>query len=485
MTAFNLIPLLPELFIIITAMGFLIVGLNIAKEGRDGEATEIVSWASCVSYAIAALILVVIGWKSQIILNGMFKLDSFAGLMKLLVLAGVGASLALSVKYLKDETIARFEYPVLVSLAGVGMMMMVSSNSLLSLYMGLELQSLSLYVLAAFNRNSVKSSEAGLKYFILGALSSGMLLFGISLIYGFTGSVDYGVIQAALLVVEQVPFGITFGLVFILAGLAFKISAVPFHMWTPDVYQGAPSSVTAFFAIAPKIAAMALLVRLLLEPFGSVADQWGQIIYFVSVGSMVLGAFAAISQENIKRLMAYSSIGNMGYALIGLCVGTAAGVSGLILYLLIYMIMTIGTFSIILSMQRDGKSYEKISDLSGLSKTNPVLAYSMAILMFSMSGIPPMAGFFGKLFIFEAAVAAEYYVLATLGVLTSVVAAYYYLRIIKVMFFDEAADPFDANLPFARRALLFISLFFVLGFILKPSVLLLTVEGAAAVFFPG
>ncbi len=485
MIGFNLIPLLPEIFLALTGMGLLIVGLNITKEGRGKEAAEIVSWTSCASYALAFVVLLGISWQPQIVLNGMFKLDQFAGFVKLLILLGMMTSLALSVRFIKDEGFARIEYPILITFAGIGMMIMVSASNLLTLYMGLELQSLSLYVLASFNRNSLRSSEAGIKYFLLGALSSGLLLFGISLIYGFTGSIDYGAIQATLMVLQDIPFGVTFGLVFMLAGLAFKVSAVPFHMWTPDVYQGAPTSVTAFFALVPKLAAMALLTRLLFEPFSALSEQWGQIIYFISVASMMVGAFAAIGQENIKRLMAYSSIGNMGYALIGLAVGTQMGVSALLIYLLIYMVMTAGTFAIIMSMRRDGRAYENISDLSGMSQTNPVLAYCLAILMFSMSGIPPLAGFFGKLFIFEAAVAGEFYVLAVLGVLSSVVAAYYYLRIVKVMFFDEAGDAFEGGLPFARRLILCLSIVFVLGFILKPGVFIASTQGAVAALFAG
>ena len=480
MIDFNLLPLLPEIFLSLTAMGFLIVGVC-----RGHESMQVVSWASVLSYAFCGILLLSMSWDTEIVLNDMFKFDRFAGLMKLLILLGLIISVALSVRYLKQEGIARFEYPVLVTLAGIGMMLMVSSNNLLSLYMGLELQSLSLYVLASFNRNSLKSSEAGVKYFVLGSLSSGMLLFGISLIYGFVGSVDFGAIGNTLASLQSVPFGVTFGLVFILAGLAFKISAVPFHMWTPDVYQGAPTSVTALFAIIPKIAAMGLLIRLLFEPFASIADQWGQIIYFLSLASMIVGSFAAIMQENIKRLMAYSSIGNMGYALIGVVAGTQGGVAAVILYLIIYLVMTSGVFTVILSMRRDGSDYEKISDLRGMSQSNPVMAYAMAILMFSMSGIPPMAGFFGKLLIFEAAIAQELYILAVFGVLSSVVAAYYYLRIVKVMFFEEEGDAFDGDLPFARRIVLFVSVMFVLAFAIKPGLIVASTQGAASVLFAG
>jgi len=365
------------------------------------------------------------------------------------------------------------------------MMVMVSANNMLSLYVGLELQSLALYVLAAFNRNSLKSSEAGIKYFILGALSSGFLLFGISLIYGFTGTIDFEVIQNTLMATETIGFGVTFGLVFILAGLAFKVSAVPFHMWTPDVYQGAPTCVTAFFAMVPKIAAMGLLMRLLFEPFGIMADQWGQIVYFLAVASMIVGAFAAIAQDNIKRLLAYSSIGNMGYVLIGIVAGNEVGASAVMLYLFIYMIMTAGVFAVVLCMRRNDHVLENISDLSGLSRHNPALAYGMAILMFSMAGIPPFAGFFGKLAIFNAAVEAELYVLAVVGVLTSVIGAYYYLRIIKVMFFDEPVDAYDSGFPLARKIVLTLSVLFIVGFIIKPGVVLNAMQAAASSLFVG
>ena len=418
MDDFNLIPLLPEIFLSLIGMGLLMVGVF-----QGNNATRVICWASAAGLTITALILLSIGWETQSVLNGMFVIDKFAGFMKLLIIIGLIASLALSVRYLIQEGMERIEFPILVLFAGIGMMMMVSANNLLALYMGLELQSLALYVLAAFHRNSMRSSEAGIKYFILGALSSGMLLFGISLIYGFTGSVDFDVIGQTLGDLSGVPFGVTFGLVFILAGLAFKISAVPFHMWTPDVYQGAPTAVTALFAMVPKIAAFGLLMRLLFEPFMALEDQWIQIIYFIALMSMILGAFAGIAQDNIKRLLAYSSIGNMGYALIGIVAGTPEGAGAVILYLFIYMMMTAGVFAIVLSMRRQGLAVYKISDLNGLSTTAPGLAYGMAILMFSMSGIPPAAGFFGKLVVFNAAVAEGYYILAVLGVLTSVVAA--------------------------------------------------------------
>ncbi len=480
MSDFNLLPLLPEIFMALVAMGLLIVGVT-----RGNESCPVTSWAAAIGVVIAGLFMFGISWDREIVLNGLFVFDGFAGMMKLMIMMGVIVSLALSIRFLQQENVCRFEYPVLVMFAGIGMMLMVSANNMLSLYMALELQSLSLYVLAAFQRNSYRSSEAGIKYFILGALSSGMLLFGISLIYGFTGSLDFVNIQSTLFSLGLISPGFTVGLVFVLAGLAFKISAVPFHMWTPDVYQGAPTSVTAFFAIVPKVAAMGLLMRLLFEPFAAAIDQWVQIIYFVALGSMIVGAFAAIAQNNIKRLMAYSSIGNMGYALIGIVAGTPEGVASVILYLLIYMIMTAGVFAIILCMRRNEMRVESITDLAGLSRTAPFLAYGMAILMFSMSGIPPMAGFFGKLAVFEAAVAQEYYVLAVIGIVTSVVAAFYYLRVIKVMFFDEAIDVLDKENSYARRVVLVAVLAFVMLFVLRPGIFIQSTQSAAAALFLG
>jgi NADH-quinone oxidoreductase subunit N len=324
--------------------------------------------------------------------------------------------------------------------------MMVSANDLIALYLGLELQSLSLYVLAAFKRDTTRSSEAGLKYFVLGALSSCMLLYGCSLIYGFTGTTAFDALATVLSGPETAPIGLIVGIVFLIAGLAFKVSAVPFHMWTPDVYEGAPTPVTAFFALAPKIAAISLFVRVMIDPFGDLLSEWRQVIVFISIGSMVLGSFAAIAQTNIKRLMAYSSIGHMGYALVGLAAGGTSGVQAIILYMTIYLAMNAGTFACILCMCRKGEMVEEISDLAGLSKSNPMLAAALLVFMFSMAGIPPLAGFFGKLYIFLAAIEAQMYTLAIIGVVASVVGAFYYLRIVKIMYFDEAAEPFDMPL---------------------------------------
>jgi NADH-quinone oxidoreductase subunit N len=362
--------------------------------------------------------------------------------MKVLTLFGSAVAIVLSVHFMKRTTIARFEYAILIMLASTGMMMMISANSLIALYMGLELQSLALYVVAAIDRDSSRSSEAGLKYFVLGALSSGMLLYGASLIYGFTGSVAFPQIAAAISASGS-SLGVVFGLVFIIAGLAFKVSAVPFHMWTPDVYEGSPTPVTAFFAAAPKVAAMALFIRVMVGPFAGVVPDWQQILVFVSIASMVLGAFAAIGQSNIKRLLAYSSIGHMGFALVGLASGSSEGVRGVIVYMMIYLIMTLGVFACVLAMRRKGRHVEEIADLAGLARNDKGLAFVLAMLMFSLAGIPPLAGFFAKYFVFLAAIKAGLFTLAVIGVVASVVGAYYYLRIVKIVYFDEPAEAFD------------------------------------------
>ena len=402
-----------------------------------------------------------------------FQSDSFTRYAKLLVLLGSGSCMLLSLRFVERNGMARFEFPVLFLFATLGMMMMVSANDLMSLYMGLELQSLALYVVAAFKRDTLRSTEAGLKYFVLGALSSGMLLYGISLVYGFVGTTNFDQLYGTIATLREssagLPVGLVIGLVFVAAGLAFKVSAVPFHMWTPDVYEGAPTIVTAFFATAPKIAALALFIRVMSEPFHALTDQWQQILVFVSLASMILGAFAALSQSNIKRLMAYSSIGHVGYALVGLAAGTQAGVEAVIIYITIYLIMNIGTFACILCMRRDGRMVEGISDLAGLSKSQPMMALALCIFMFSMAGIPPLLGFWGKWYVFAAALDAGLTMLVVIGVLTSVVGAFYYIRIIKIMYFDEAAEPFDgdngieSNLIIAGSALAIVGLFVFLS----------------------
>ena len=438
----NFYPALPEIFLACSAMAYMMVGVFV----NEKKALSVVHVLSLASLIIVGILLVSMRGKPMSAFNGQFVSDDFAIYMKLLVLLGSFVTLLMSQSYLKRENMARFEYPVLVLFATVGMMMMVSANDLIALYLGLELQSLSLYVLAAFKRDTTRSSEAGLKYFVLGALSSCMLLYGCSMIYGFTGTTAFDDLAKVLSGSESASIGLIVGIVFLIAGLAFKVSAVPFHMWTPDVYEGAPTPVTAFFALAPKIAAISLFVRVMIDPFGDLLSEWRQIIVFISIGSMVLGSFAAIAQTNIKRLMAYSSIGHMGYALIGLAAGGTNGVQAIILYMTIYLAMNAGTFACILCMCRKGEMVEEISDLAGLSKSNPMLAAALLVFMFSMAGIPPLAGFFGKLYIFLAAIEAQMYTLAIIGVVASVVGAFYYLRIVKIMYFDEAVEPFDMPL---------------------------------------
>jgi NADH-quinone oxidoreductase subunit N len=429
---------LPEIVLAVLAMALLMLGVF-----RKGDTFNIVTMGAIASLAIAALLVIWGGAGEEQAFAGAFVINTFGRVMKVLALFGAAVTIILSVHFMKRAKMDRFEYPILVLLASVGMMMMISANSLIALYMGLELQSLALYVVAAINRDSAKSSEAGLKYFVLGALSSGMLLYGSSLVYGFTGSVAFPQIAAALQTSGS-SLGITFGLVFIIAGLAFKVSAVPFHMWTPDVYEGAPTPVTAFFASAPKVAAMALFVRVMVEPFAHIVHDWQQIVVFVAIASMALGAFAAIGQTNIKRLLAYSSISHMGFALVGLAAANTEGVRGVVVYIMIYVIMTLGVFACVIAMRRQGQQVEEIADLAGLGRNNKALAFVLAMLMFSLAGIPPLAGFFGKYFVFLAAVKSGLWLLAILGVLASVVGAYYYLRIVKIMYFDEPAERFDA-----------------------------------------
>ncbi|MEM7215884.1 MAG: NADH-quinone oxidoreductase subunit NuoN [Pseudomonadota bacterium] len=464
-----------ELWLALGAMALLMFGV-FSGERSYSQVTGL----SIALLAAAGIWLFATGERGEA-MNGSFILDDFAWFMKLLTLVGSGLAVIMSVNYMRREGITNFEYPVLVITATLGMMIMISANNLISLYLGLELQSLSLYVLASINRDSVRSTEAGLKYFVLGALSSGMLLYGASLIYGFTGHTDFAGIAEALAGSDR-SLGLIFGLVFLLAGIAFKISAVPFHMWTPDVYEGSPTPVTAFFAAAPKIAAMSMLIRVVVGVFEPITPDWQQIIAFIAIASMVLGAFAAIGQNNIKRLMAYSSIGHMGYALVGLAAGTQAGVNGVILYMLIYMVMTVGTFACIIAMCRKDGFVEEIDDLAGLSKRNPFMAMMLTILMFSLAGIPPLAGFFAKYFVFVAAIQSGLYALAVIGVLASVVGAYYYLRIIKIMWFDEPADDF-VIMPAELRFVLLCSGIFVTFYVMIAGPVAEVTTTAAASFF--
>ncbi len=440
MTIQSLYPMWPELIIAASAMILLMVGVFRPQTDAYGER---IGWVAILALIVAGIVLVKQPDGAATLFDNAFVIDGFGRFMKLLVLAGSAVALVLSFDDFRDHQHMKFEYPVLVLLATVGMMMMVSAGDMISLYLGLELQSLALYVVAAFRRDDVKSSEAGLKYFVLGALSSGMLLYGASLVYGFTGSTSFTVIASvAKAGIAGGNIGLIFGLVFLMVGLAFKVAAVPFHMWTPDVYEGAPTPVAAFFSGAPKIAAMALLCRVTLGAFPDFVPQWQQIIVFLSLASMLLGAFAAIGQSNIKRLMGYSAIANVGYALIGLAAHSTDGTQGVLVYMAIYLFMTLGTFACVIAMRRQGGNVENIDDLAGLSKHNLPMAFALAMLMFSLAGIPPLAGFWAKWYVFLAAVNANLWFLAVVGVLASVVGAYYYLRIVKIMFFDEAALPF-------------------------------------------
>jgi NADH-quinone oxidoreductase subunit N len=433
---------IPEIVLAVSAMALMMVGAF-----RRADATRLCGGLALVALLVAFVTLLANTPARAVTFHGQFVADHFALFMKVLVLIGSALTLIMSLDYIERERMARFEYPVLILFATLGMLMMVSANDLISLYVGIELQSLSLYVVAAFKRDEVRSTEAGLKYFVLGALSSGMLLYGCSLVYGFAGTTNFDLLAKSFAGMSAPPVGLVVGIVFVLAGLAFKVSAVPFHMWTPDVYEGAPTPVTAFFAVAPKIAAIALFTRAMTGPFGPLVAQWQQVVVFVSIASMLLGAFAAIGQTNIKRLMAYSSIGHIGYALVGLAAGTQAGIAGVMVYMATYLPMNLGAFACILAMRREGRMVEDIADLAGLARTRPKIAYALALFLFSMVGLPPLAGFWGKVFVFLAAIDAGLVVLAVIGMLSSVVAAYYYVRIVKVMLFDEPARPFDRPAP--------------------------------------
>lgn len=471
----NLMPALPEIILAIGAMVMLMLGAF-----RKADSTNLITGLA-IGLFIVALVLTILA-PAGMTMNGAFVMDEFARTMKILIFAAAAIALSLGVDFVQREGYGRFELPVLIVLATLGMGMMVSATTLIALYLGLELMSLALYVTAAINRDSTRASEAGLKYFVLGALSSGMLLYGASLVYGFTGHTEFGPI-ADTLQAGGVSTGVIFGLVFILAGLVFKISAVPFHMWTPDVYEGSPTPITAFFAAAPKIAAMALLVRIAVDAFEPATREWQQVLTFVAIASMVLGAFAAIGQRNIKRLMAYSSIGHMGYALVGLAAGTVAGVQGVMLYMAIYLAMTLGTFAFILAMRRkDEGNVEQISDLAGYASNNPLMAAILTALMFSLAGIPPLAGFWGKWYVFLAAVEAGLWPLAIIGVLSSVVGAYYYLRIVKIMWFDDAEGRFVAPAG-ELRLVMGASGVFVLAYIVFGGPIAAYAEAAARTFF--
>ena len=461
----NLNLVLPEIFISLSIMFLLILGVFIKNSSK------LIFNAS----VLILLITAVITFNETFIVNRItlfndsVVIDYMASLMKIITLLGAFIVLVISSNYLKTFKIYKIEYPILILSSVLGMMVMISSNDLIVFYMGLELQSLALYVLATFNRDQLKSSEAGLKYFILSALSSGLLLYGCSLIYGFSGSTNFDVISSQLNSNEYV---LTFGIVFILVGLAFKISAVPFHMWAPDVYEGSPTSVTLFFTMVPKIAALAVFIRFLYVPFLNLIDQWQMIIIFLSIASMLFGAIAAIGQTNIKRLIAYSSIGHIGYTLAGLAIGTNEGIQSSIIYISIYIIMNLALFSCLLMLRRNNQYYEEIEDLSGLSKNHPLLSLSLLVILFSLAGIPPLAGFFAKFYIFKAVIEQSMYFLAIVGLLSTVVAAFYYLRIIKIIYFDKEKEKYDEDHSLWIKFSLTFSTILILLYFIFPSQLI-------------
>jgi NADH-quinone oxidoreductase subunit N len=458
----NLNLIYPELFIGIFLMVLLIVGVF------KKNSFNLISKFTALSLLVAIPMVYINDNVSVKLFSNNYIIDELSSFLKILILASSAFALFFTNQYIKDNKIDQFEYPILIMSAILGMFVMVSSNNLIGLYLGIELQSLSLYVLASLSRDSVKSTEAGVKYFVLGALSSGLLLYGCSLIYGFTGSTNYYIIAENF---DSRNLGLLFGLVFILIGLAFKISAVPFHMWTPDVYEGAPTSVTAFFALAPKVAGFGAIIRILYVAFGNVFVEWQIILIFISVASMILGAVAAIGQTNIKRLMAYSSISHMGYGLAGLATGIDEGVSASILYIFLYVVMNIGSFVCILIMKRKNIYFENIRDLSGLSKNHPVIAFSFTVFLFSLAGIPPLAGFFAKFYIFMAVIKAELFAMAVIGLVTSVISAFYYLKIIKIIYFDPEQEKFDSITSKGIKVSLTFSTLLILFYFLNPSIL--------------
>jgi NADH-quinone oxidoreductase subunit N len=467
---------LPE--VVLACVGMAILLFGVLRKGQDS--TLLCTMFTLGGFLIAGVL--VLTRTAGFGFHGQFVADPFSSFNQILILSGSALATILALGWNKAEGISRFEFPVLMLFSTVGMLLMASAGNLMTLYLGLELQSLALYVLAAFQRDDLRSSEAGLKYFVLSGLASGLLLYGISLVYGFSGTMDLASLHSLLVQPNAATPGLVVGIVFVLVGLAFKVSAVPFHMWTPDVYEGAPTSVTVFFATAPKVAAMALLLRVMGTSFASLVGAWQSLVVIVSIASMVLGAFAAIGQTSMKRLMAYSSIGHMGYALIGLAVGTASGVRGTLVYMVIYVFMTAGTLGCVMAMRRKGRAVEQIADLSGLASNDPGLALALAVFMFSLAGIPLMSGFFAKLYIFLAAVQEGLWTLAVIGVLTSVVGAYYYIRVIKVMYFDAAAEPFDAR-PAGLSFVVGATGLFTAFFFLFPAPVVAAAQAAASVLF--
>ncbi len=455
----------PEIFLSLSIMFLLILGVF------KKDSSKLIQNTSLVILLITAVITLneTLGIEETKLFNGSVIIDYLSSLMKIVTLLSAFFVLVISSNYLKIFKIFKIEYPILILSSVLGMMVMISSNDLIVFYMGLELQSLALYVLATFNRDEIKSSEAGLKYFVLSALSSGLLLYGCSLIYGFTGSTNFNVIANQL---NSNEYALTFGIVFILVGLAFKISAVPFHMWAPDVYEGSPTSVTLFFTMVPKIAALTVFIRFLYIPFLDLIDQWQTILIFLSIASMLFGAIAAIGQTNLKRLIAYSSISHVGYALAGLATGSNDGIQNSVIYIIIYVLMNLGLFSCLLMMKRNNEYHEDIEDLSGLSKNHPLLSFSLLIILFSLAGVPPLAGFFAKFYIFKSVLEQSMYFLAIVGLLSTVVAAFYYIRIIKIIYFDKEKEKYDTDHSIWLKFSLTISTLLILVYFIFPSQLI-------------
>jgi NADH-quinone oxidoreductase subunit N len=474
----NFLFTLPELILTVASLALLMMC------GWMGDrASRLITWLAVAALALAAIFIPGIRDGGGLAFGGLFIADSFAAFSKVLVYIGAAVAMLAAQTWFTRDKDFRAEYPVLIIFSTIGMGMMVSAGDLLTLYVGLELQSLSAYVLASFQRSDTRSAEAGLKYFVLGALASGLLLYGITLLYGFTGTTLFGGVAAGL--ADGVSTGELFGIVFVLAGIAFKVSAVPFHMWTPDVYEGAPTPVTAFFASAPKVAAMALMVRVAIEGMGPATEEWRQIVIFSALASTVLGGVAAIGQRNVKRLLAYSSINNVGFALIGLAAATREGAASVLFYMAVYLVMTLGTFLIVLRMRdAEGRAIEGIDSLSGLSRTRPGLALAMALFMFSLAGIPPLMGFWPKFYVFQAAVRADLVWLAAVGIATSVIGAYYYIKIVKIMYFDDPAPAYERRGDHVGTALILLSALFVspLGYFAIPFLDLLSRNAAGSLF---
>ena len=469
----NLSFIIPEIFISLSVMFLLILGVF------KKNSFELIHNLSIIVLLITGVIVFneTLDIEKILLFNGSVVIDYLSSFMKIITLLAAFIVLAISKNYLDNFKISKIEYPILILCSVLGMMVMISSNDLIVFYMGLELQSLALYVLATFNRNNLKSSEAGLKYFVLSALSSGLLLYGCSLIYGFSGSTNFEIIASQL---NSDEYALTFGIVFILVGLAFKISAVPFHMWAPDVYEGSPTTVTLFFTMVPKIAALTVFIRFLYVPFLELIDQWQMILVFLSIASMLFGAIAAIGQKNIKRLIAYSSIGHIGYALAGVASASNDGIQSSVIYLTIYIVMNLGLFSCLLMLRRNDNYYESIDDLSGLSKNHPILSFSLLVILFSLAGIPPLAGFFAKFYIFKAVIEQSMYFLAIVGLLSTVIAAFYYLRIIKIIYFDPEKEKYDQDHSPWLKFSLILSTLLILFYFISPSQL---VEGVSRINF--